>query len=82
MEVHLSPELEKRVTELVIRTGLTADELIEEALAGYANDMDELRHTLDRRYDEVKSGEVKLVDGKQAIASLLEKSRARRKSPA
>ncbi len=45
-------------------------ELIEAALAGYVDEMLELRQTLDRRYDEVKSGRVKLVPGNEAIARL------------
>jgi len=41
-----------------------------------------LRKTLDRRYDEIKSGKVKLIPGEEAFARLRAKSEARRKSQA
>jgi hypothetical protein len=34
----------------------------------------QLRKTLDRRYDELKSGDVKPIDGEEAFALLLSKN--------
>ena len=37
---------------------------------------------LESRYDEIKSGEVKLIDGEEAFGRLHERIDARRNSPA
>ena len=63
MEVRLRPETESRIHELAEKTGRAADELVEEAMAGYLHELAETREMLDRRYDELKSGNVKAVDG-------------------
>ena len=38
----------------------------------------EVRQTLDRRYDDIKSGRVLLIDGEESRARLREKHKARR----
>ena len=37
-------------------------------------DLEKVREMLDRRYDELKSGEVKPIDGEEAFALLRKKS--------
>jgi predicted transcriptional regulator len=61
MEVHLKPETESRLDELASRSGLPTDDLMEAAMAGYLQEVAEVRHTLDSRYDDIKSGRVKSV---------------------
>jgi len=61
-------------------TGRSAGELVEDAIAGYFNEVGELSSTLDRRYDELVSGKVQLVDGADAYQLLKERVTARRKS--
>jgi predicted DNA-binding protein len=78
MEVHLKPETESRLQELAARTGRAADELIEDAMAGYLQEIASVREMLDQRYDEVKSGGVKPIDGEEAYDSLRRRSRDRR----
>ena len=63
MEVHFKPETESRLTELASKSGRTADDLVEDALAGYLAEVAGVREMLDGRYDEIKSGRVKPVDG-------------------
>jgi hypothetical protein len=53
---------------------------VEDAIAGYFNEVGELRSTLDRRYDEIVSGKVQLIDGAEAYQLLKERASARRKS--
>jgi hypothetical protein len=43
-------------------------------------DLTHLREILDGRYDEIKSGRVKPIDGEDAFARLREKSKERRSS--
>ena len=69
MEVHLTPELEKKLNDLAEQTGRAADELVEDAMTGYLDELAGLRGRLDRRYDDLKSGRVKPIDGDEALAA-------------
>jgi len=79
MEVHFTPELQAKIDQWVIETGRPAEELIEDAFAGYAPELAQTREMLDSRYDDLKSGRVKPIPGDEVIARLREKS-ARLKS--
>jgi hypothetical protein len=79
MEVHLNdPDLEAKIDQWVAETGRSADELVEDAMAGYFEELGKVRAMLDRRYDELKSGKVKLIPGDEVVARLRAKSAARR----
>lgn len=80
MVVRLKPETESRLQELAASTGRAPDELVEDAMAGYLAELAQLRTTLDGRYDEIKSGRVKPVDGEAALEKLRSKSKDRRGS--
>jgi hypothetical protein len=74
--------MEKQLADLAATTGRPADELVQDALVGYLAELAELRQTLDTRYDDLKSGRVKPIDGDEALARLREKSAQRRSRPA
>ena len=78
MEVHLKPETESRLQELSAKTKRAPDELLEDAMAGYMQEIGGVREMLDCRYDDIKSGRVKPLDGEEAIASLRRRGQARR----
>lgn len=78
MEVNFRPETESRLHELAHKTGRAPDDLIEDAMAGYLEELAQLRGTLDSRYDDLKSGRVQAVDGETAFADLRQKSQQRR----
>ena len=75
MEVHLRPETESRLQELATKSGRTPNDLIEDAMAAYLQELAEVRGMLDSRYDDLKSGRVKPVDGEEAFANLRRKSK-------
>lgn len=77
MEVHLRPETEARLHELATKTGRPTDDLVEDAMAGYLEEAAGVRNMLDSRYDDIKSGRVKPIDGEEAFARLRHKSEAR-----
>jgi predicted transcriptional regulator len=83
MEVHLRPETESRLQELAMKSGRAANDLIEDAMAAYLQEVSQVREMLDGRYDDLKSGRVKPVDGEEAFAELRRKSKsdARRARP-
>jgi hypothetical protein len=74
MEVHFAPELQAKIDQWVRETGLPVEELIEDAFAGYAPELAQTREMLDSRYDDLKSGRVKPIQGDEVIARLREKS--------
>jgi predicted DNA-binding protein len=80
MQVRLKPDTESRLNELVVKTGRSTADLIEDAMAGYLAEVLETRKMLDGRYDDVKSGRVQPIDGEQAFARLRRKSKERRSS--
>jgi predicted transcriptional regulator len=79
MEVHLRPETESRIQELAAKTGRATDDLVEDAMAGYLHELAQTRDMLDGRYDDLKSGRVKTIDGEKAFATLRSKSAERRR---
>jgi predicted transcriptional regulator len=83
MEVHLRPETESRLQELAAKSGRAPNDLIEDAMAAYLQELAQVRDMLDSRYDDLKSGRVKPVDGDEAFANLRRKSKsdARRARP-
>ena len=80
MVVRLKPETESRLKELAATSGRAPEELVEDAMAGYLTETTALRDTLDKRYDEVKSGRVQPVEGEEAFLRLRGKSENRRRS--
>jgi hypothetical protein len=70
MEVNFAPELQAKIDQLVNETGRPVEKLIEDALAGYASELAQTREMLDGRYDELKSGTVKPIDGEAFFESL------------
>ena len=79
MVVHLKPETESRLKELSATTGRAPDDLVEDAMAGYLAELARTRKMLDERYNEIKSGQVKPIDGQEAFDRIRTKSEERRR---
>ena len=77
MEVHFRPEIESRLQELATQSGRAPNDLIEDAMAGYLQELAHTREMLDSRYDDLKTGRVKPVDGEAAFANLRRKSKSK-----
>jgi hypothetical protein len=78
MVVHFTPDLQAKLDKLVTETGRSADEFVQDAMAGYVDELADVRSTLDTRFDDLKSGRVKPISGDEVIARLRAKSTARR----
>jgi len=63
MEVHLTPDLEKKLNDLVRESGRDPDELVQDAVAGYFDELMKTQGMLNSRYDDLKSGVVEPIDG-------------------
>jgi predicted transcriptional regulator len=80
MEVHFKPDLQAKLDELATETGRPTAELLEDVVAGYFDELARTRDMLNRRYDDLKSGRVKPIDGEEAFARLKAKTDAQRNS--
>lgn len=78
MEVHVTPETAKKLKDLATTSGRAPEDIVEDALAGYLEGVASVRKTLDGRYDDLKSGWVKAINGEEAFRRMREKSERRR----
>ena len=77
MKLQVSAETAEKLSALAARSGRAPNEIVEDALAGYLEEMSAVRKTLDSRYDDLKSGRVKPIDGEDAFRRLRDKSERR-----
>jgi hypothetical protein len=79
MDLHLNnPDLQAKLDRWVTETGRAPNELVEDAMAGYFDELARTREMLSSRYDDLKSGRVKPIDGEEAFARLKAKTEAQR----
>jgi predicted transcriptional regulator len=78
MEVHLAPDVEKKLNDLAAQSGRATDEVLQDALAGYFEELAGARDMLNSRYDGLKSGGVEPIDGEEALSRLKAKNQAQR----
>ena len=76
--MHVTAETAKKLKDLAATSGRAPEDIVEDALAGYLQEVDSVRKTLDSRYDDLKSSRVKPIDGEEAFRKLREKSKRRR----
>ena len=71
MEVHFAPDVEKKLNDLAAQSGRgSADALVQDVVEGYFDELSKTREMLDSRYDNLKSGRVKPIDGEEFFESL------------
>jgi predicted DNA-binding protein len=70
MEVHFSPELQTRLDEAAEKAGRQTDDLVQDVMAAYLDEMTHVRNMLDSRYDDIKSGRVKPINGETFFEEL------------
>lgn len=78
--MRLKPETKSRLKELATTTGRAPEDLLEDAMAGYLTELAQLREKRDGRYDDIKSGRVRPIDGEEAFDRLRGKSKNHRRS--
>ena len=79
MQLHFTnPDIQAKLEQWATDTGRPAEELVEDVMAGYFDELAQVRETLDSRYEDIKSGKVKLIPGDEVIARLRERSAAYR----
>ena len=78
MEVHFTRDVEAKLEQMSRESGRPSDELVEDAVIGYFDELSHPREMLDRRYDDLESGKVKPIEGEEAYRRLMEKTDAQR----
>ena len=78
MEVHIKPDVQAKLDQMARESGRPSDELVEDAVIGYFDELARTREMLDRRFDDLESGRVKPIDGDEAYRRLMEKTDAQR----
>jgi predicted transcriptional regulator len=81
MEVHFNQDLQSKLDKLASDTGRAPDELVEDVVAAYFDELAQAREMLNSRYDDLKAGRVKPVPGDEILARFRDKSAARRSQP-
>jgi predicted transcriptional regulator len=81
MEVHVKPELQAKLEEMARESGCRSEELVEDAINGYFDELAYTREMLDKRYDDLESGKVQLIEGEEAFRRLMAKTEAGRRQP-
>jgi hypothetical protein len=82
MEVHFTPEVQAKLDRMAQESGCPSEELVEEAMIGYFDELAYTREVLDRRYDDLESGRVKPIDGEAFFESLRSREDELLKKPA
>ena len=71
MEVQFPPDVEKKLNDLAAQSGRgTAAALVQDVVEGYFEELAQTRQMLDGRYDDIKSGKVKQLDGEEVFENL------------
>jgi len=78
MELHSTPDVERKFNDLDAQSGRKTADLLQDALAAYFDELVETRDVRNDRDDELKSGNVQPVDGEEAFACLKAKTEAQR----
>ena len=77
MEAHVTPETARTLNELATSSGRALEEIVEDALAGYLEEVASVRKTLDSRYTDLESDRLEPIDGEEAFRRLREKGERR-----
>jgi hypothetical protein len=78
MEVRFTPDVQTKLEQMARETGRPSEELVEDAVIGYFDELAHAREMLDRRFDDLDSGKVKPIDGDEAHRRLMQKTEAQR----
>ena len=78
MEVHFKPDIQTKLEQMARESGRSSDELVEDAVIGYFDELAHTREMLDQRFDDLASGRVTPIDGEEAYRRLMEKTEAQR----
>ena len=78
MKVSIKPDVQAKLDQMARESGRPSDELVEDALVGYFDEVAHTRDMLDRRFNELVNGKGNLIAGEEAFRRLIDKTDALR----
>ena len=79
MAVQVTAETAKKPKDLAETNGHAPEDIVQDALAGYLEEVASVRKALDSRDDDLKSGWLNPIDGEEAFRAPREESEHRRR---
>jgi hypothetical protein len=67
MEVHFTPDIQAQLDRFAAETCHSREELVQDAMAGYLDELAQVRDVADSRYDDIKKASVAVVVWKQTV---------------
>ncbi len=69
MEVRFTPDVEAKLEQMARETGRPSDELVEDAVIGYFDELTHAREILDRRFDDLENGKSDAHRGRASLSA-------------
>ena len=82
MEVPFTPDVQAKLDQMARDTGRRSDELVQDAVIGFFDELAFTRDLLERRYRDLESGRVQPIDGEEAYRRLMAKTEEHRRHSA
>jgi predicted transcriptional regulator len=82
MEVQFSPDVQAKLDQMAHDVGRRSDELVQDAVAGFFDELVFTREMLERRYRDLETGRAQPIDGEEAYRRLMAKTEERRQQRA
>ena len=81
MEVQFTPDVQAKLDQMARDTGRRSDELVQDAVIGFLDELAYTREMLERRYRDLETGRVQPIDSEEAYRRLMAKTEERRQRP-
>ena len=78
MEVQFTPEVQAELDQMARDVGRSSNELVQDAVMGFFDELAFARAMLERRYHDLETGRVQPMDGEEAYRRLMQKTEERR----
>jgi predicted transcriptional regulator len=82
MEVQFTADVQAKLDQMAQAMGRRSDELVQDAVIGFFDELAFTREMLERRYHDLETGRVQPIDGEEAYRRLMAKMEERRHRPA
>ena len=82
MEIQFTPDVQAKLDQMARDVGRRSDELVQDAVMGFFDELAFTREMLEHRYRDLETGRVQTIDGEEAYRRLMAKTEERRQRPA
>lgn len=82
MEIQFTPDVQAKLDQMARDVGRRSDELVQDAVMGFFDELAFTREMLEHRYRDLETGRVQPIDGEEAYRRLMAKTEERRQRPA